>query len=77
MRQSGVSVMCLLALSDGGIPSYDAELANGWLALAFLALAVRLTGCLSWWRARCRAGICRSWQEQLLLPTKNRMFFRN
>ncbi len=28
MRQSGVSVMCLLALSDGGIPSYDAELAR-------------------------------------------------
>lgn len=28
MRQSGVSVMCLLALSDGGIPSYDAELAK-------------------------------------------------
>ncbi|WP_141501240.1 VWA domain-containing protein [Paenibacillus luteus] len=28
MRQSGVSVLCLLALSDGGIPSYDAELAK-------------------------------------------------
>ncbi|MEV5028128.1 VWA domain-containing protein [Paenibacillus sp. LPE1-1-1.1] len=28
MRQSGVSVICLLALSDGGVPSYDAELAK-------------------------------------------------
>lgn len=33
MRQSGVSVMCLLALSDGGIPSYDAELAKRLVSL--------------------------------------------
>lgn len=28
MRQSGVSVICLLALSDSGVPSYDAALAK-------------------------------------------------
>ncbi|MDQ0057938.1 VWA domain-containing protein [Paenibacillus harenae] len=28
MKQSGVSVLCLLALSDSGAPSYDAELAK-------------------------------------------------
>lgn len=28
MRQSGVSVICLLALSDGGVPSYDVDLAK-------------------------------------------------
>lgn len=28
MRQSGVKVLCLLALSDGGVPSYDQQLAG-------------------------------------------------
>ena len=40
MRQSGVSVLCLLALSDGGTPSYDAELAK-----RFSSLGIPCFGC--------------------------------
>ncbi|CAM4436529.1 hypothetical protein FHS16_001611 [Paenibacillus endophyticus] len=40
MRQSGVSVICLLALSDGGVPSYDAELAK-----RFSSLGIPCFGC--------------------------------